>query len=87
MNQLECNSTPYDQVDSAKEEFTVTVSLTMSKDFIVKGHEGDNLKELVLNQVYLPYEVGEYLGEIHPANLKGKIRDLSGWNVDDFEVI
>lgn len=87
MNQSELDNTLCNQIDSPKEEFTVTVSLTMSKNFTVKGHEGDNLKELVLNQVYLPYEAGEYLEETHPANIKGKIRDLSGWNIDDFEVI
>jgi hypothetical protein len=87
MSQSEWDSAPWNQVDPPKEEFTVTVSLTMSKDFTVKGYEGDNLKELVLDQVYLPYEAGEYLGETHPINLKGKIRDLSGWNIDDFEVI
>lgn len=87
MNQSELDNTPCNQIDSPKEEFTVTVSLTMSKNFTVKGREGDNLKELVLNQVYLPYEAGEYLKETHPINLKRKIRDLLGWNIDDFEVI
>lgn len=87
MSQSEWDNAPWNQEDPPKEELNVTVSLTISKSFIIKGHEGDDLKELVLDQIYLPTEAGEYLNESNPINLKGKIRDLSGWDVDDFEVM
>lgn len=50
-----------------------------------------NLEAEVKEQHYLPDEAGDILGELnnigHIDNLKSKIRDLSGWTVDDFAVI
>jgi hypothetical protein len=64
-------------------KITVTVSITMSKDFTIKP--GGNLKDAVRHQVVLPSEAHSIIGM-----LKGGTQaesDLKGWIVDDFEVV
>lgn len=76
-------------------EIEVTVCMSMSKSFKIKvsdytrDEEGINLsncdlEEAVRRQVYLPDEVGTLLDN---ANIKVAAKDLSNWNIDDFEII
>lgn len=83
---------PWNQEEPEYKEIEVTISLTISKTtkiFVpdVKLDSSD-LKEAVKNQVVLPYEV-EFLDVILDNNsIQKRIKeDLSGWIVDDFEVI
>jgi hypothetical protein len=78
----------------------VTVSITMSKQFEVcvtvdkerfnedKGIDltEEELKNAVGSQIILPHEVNNYLSDSDPS-LSFIKEDLSGWNVDGFEVI
>lgn len=64
-------------------KITVTVSITMSKDFTIKP-EG-NLKDAVRYQVVLPSEAHSIIGMLKEGTQAES--DLKGWIVDDFEVV
>lgn len=64
-------------------KITVTVSITMSKDFTIKP-EG-NLKDAVRHQVVLPSEAHGIIGMLK-SGTQAEI-DLKDWVVDDFEVV
>lgn len=73
----------------------VTVSITVSKQFIIEVNDYDindegevdtsscNLKKAIAEQVFTPLDI---------INKKGKSdskldKDLNGWSIDDYEVI
>lgn len=64
-------------------KITVTVSITMSKDFTIKP--GGNLKDAVRHQVVLPSEAHSIIGMLKEGTQAES--DLKGWIVDDFEVV
>lgn len=64
-------------------KITVTVSITMSKDFTIKP--GSNLKDAVRHQVVLPSEAHSIIGMLKEGTQAES--DLKGWIVDDFEVV
>lgn len=64
-------------------KITVTVSITMSKDFTISP-EG-NLKDAVRHQVVLPSEAYGIIGMLK-SGTQAEI-DLKDWIVDDFEVV
>ena len=64
-------------------KITVTVSITMSKDFTIRP-EG-NLKDAVKHQVVLPSEAHGIIGMLK-SGTQAEI-DLKDWVVDDFEVV
>lgn len=68
------------------EKVSVTVSITMSKDFTIEvpddiALDEETLKYYVEQQIYLPQEAGLHIDSKLIAN------DLSDWYVDDFTVI
>ena len=64
-------------------KITVTVSITMSKDFTIRP-EG-NLKDAVKHQVVLPSEAHGIIGMLKSGTQAET--DLKDWIVDDFEVV
>ena len=84
---------PWNQEELDDKEIEVTISLTISKTtkIIVPDIENLNnsiLKSIVKDQMVLPYEI-EIIKAISGNSSLDKrvLEDLSGWNVDDFEVI
>ena len=94
---------PWNQVDNPEREIEVTVSVTLSKTVKIKvsdyeitdfGKDEDgeyfedidysncDLKGAVEEQIVLPQDAYKYV-----KNIWGVHKDLSGWNVDDFEVL
>lgn len=82
---------------------SVTLSKTMKvkvDDYTIVSKDGDedgqyyedidfsdcDLVSAVKDQHYLPQDAGKYIGEALPKDAR-KIADLSGWTVDEFEVI
>ena len=84
---------PWNQEDPNDKEIEVTISLTISKTvkIIVPDIEDlDNsiLKTAVEDQIVLPHEI-EIIKAISGNSSLDKrvLEDLSGWIVDDFEVV
>lgn len=67
----------------SQKTLTVTVSITMSKDFTISP-EG-NLKDAVRHQVVLPSEAHRIIGILRKGTQAEA--DLKDWIVDDFEVV
>lgn len=91
MSQYDWDRAPWNEVDELTNEIEVTVSITLSKQFTLNCSENDDLKEAIKEAKYLPQEayqlLKDYLKTKSITNVKTKIKDLEGWNVDDFEVI
>lgn len=86
-------NTPWKQEEPEYKEIEVTISLTISKTakiFVPDIENLDNsiLKTIVKDQIVLPYEI-EIIKAISGNSSLDKrvLEDLSGWVVDDFEVI
>lgn len=71
----------YEITDSGKDED--------GKYFEDRDYSNCDLKGAVEEQVYLPQEAGQLIEDfaIGTAKAKSIAEDLSGWNVDEFEVV
>lgn len=92
---------PWNKEELEPEEIEVTVSITLSKTFKIKvddynieecnkekyyDYSNCNLREAVKNQIILPCKSYKYINGNTNVG-KQAIKDLKGWDVDDFEVI
>ena len=84
---------PWNEPELKEKEIDVTISITLSKTTKIvvpdiKDLDDSILKEAVKDQVVLPHEI-EIIKTISGNSSLDKrvIEDLSGWVVDDFEVI
>lgn len=96
-------SAPYNEVTPPEKEVEVTISITLSKtvkikvsDYITSGVEVDedgnkyedvdysecDLKKAVEEQIILPQNA-----HIHMLPKTKLCEDLTGWNVDDYEIV
>lgn len=78
-----------------------TFKITVDDYKVIKNDDGTtfndysycNLEEAVEKQIYLPHEVGDILydsfisKDITNPNYTLIIKDVRGWNIDDFKVI
>ena len=71
----------YEITDSGKDED--------GKYFEDIDYSNCNLKGAVEEQVYLPQEAGQLIEDFAIGTVKAKsiVEDLSGWNVDELEVV
>lgn len=81
---------PYNEPSTTRDA-TVTVSITLSKDFdITVSNEDAATVEDLKKDHYLPDEVLKRIANIYETPFyasKTMIKDCTGWNVDECEVI